>query len=376
MIGRGSPRPQPTRKHLAQPIFGNTPLRRAGTSDCVPLHDLSVCMSSTRKVMICGDIVWAHDEVKSMLGGLAEVVRMDSRSRAAFYEDLEGKYAGTVAIYRHNSSASYIDVFDEDLISHLPESVKLIGHNGAGYDQIDVNACARKGITVTNTPGAVDIGTATTALYLLISTVRQYSIAERQARTGDWKNGLKPAHDPSALSLGILGLGGIGLTLAKYAHGFPMKATYYYSRNPVPDCPDWIEYCHSMEELLQKSDVISLHVPLKPETTGLIGKKEFAMMKKGAILINTARGKVLDEEALIDALKSGQLSAAGLDVYPDEPKINPALLEFRNVTLLPHMGTETQESQKTMEIRALENIRVYLTGGTPRDIIPECQHMK
>ncbi|KAG8882069.1 hypothetical protein FRB97_008739 [Tulasnella sp. 331] len=360
-------------------------------------------MSSTRKVMICGDIVWAHNEVRGMLGDLAEIVRMDSPSREAFYEDLKGKYAGTVVIYRHNSSSLRIGEFDEDIIAHLPESIKFIGHNGAGYDQIDVHACIKKGlcysmplvhdtsvyltipssfilsgesgITVSNTPGAVDDGTATTALYLLISTARQYSIAERQARSGLWKNGLKPAHDPSALTLGILGLGGIGMTLAKYAHGFPMKATYYYSRNPVKDCPDWIEYCHSMEELFSKSDVISLHVPLKPETTGMIGAKEFAMMKKGAILINTARGKVLDEEALIEALKSGQLSAAGLDVYPDEPNINPALLDFMNVTLLPHMGTETQESQKIMEIRALENLRVYLTGGTPRDIIPECQHM-
>ncbi|KAG8888086.1 hypothetical protein FRB98_008423 [Tulasnella sp. 332] len=325
--------------------------------------------------MICGDIVWAHNEVRGMLGDLAEIVRMDSPSREAFYEDLKGKYAGTVVIYRHNSSSLRIGEFDEDIIAHLPESIKFIGHNGAGYDQIDVHACIKKGITVSNTPGAVDDGTATTALYLLISTARQYSIAERQARSGLWKNGLKPAHDPSALTLGILGLGGIGMTLAKYAHGFPMKATYYYSRNPVKDCPDWIEYCHSMEELFSKSDVISLHVPLKPETTGMIGAKEFAMMKKGAILINTARGKVLDEEALIEALKSGQLSAAGLDVYPDEPNINPALLDFMNVTLLPHMGTETQESQKIMEIRALENLRVYLTGGTPRDIIPECQHM-
>lgn len=163
------------------------------------------------------------------------------------------------------------------------------------------------GIKISNTPGAVDDGTATTALYLLISAVRQYSIAERQARSGQWKTGLKPAHDPSALTLGILGLGGIGMTLAKYAHGFPMKAAYYYSRNQVIDCPDWIEYCRSMEELFRKSDVISVHVPLKPETTGLIGSKEFMMMKKGAILINTARGKVLDEDALIDALKSGQV---------------------------------------------------------------------
>lgn len=163
------------------------------------------------------------------------------------------------------------------------------------------------GIKVSNTPGAVDDGTATTALYLIISTVRQYSIAERQARTGLWKRGLKPAHDPSAMTLGILGLGGIGLHLAKLCHAFPMKATYYYSRKRRTDVPDWIQYCASMEELLGKSDVLSLHVPLKPETEGLIGEKEFSQMKKGAILINTARGKVIDEQALIKSLNSGHV---------------------------------------------------------------------
>ncbi|KAG8903654.1 hypothetical protein FRB99_002892 [Tulasnella sp. 403] len=331
-------------------------------------HSLSVSQS---KVMICGDIVWAHEEVKRTLGPLADVVRMDSPSREMFYADLAGKYAGTVAIYRHNRSADQIGIFDEELVDRLPTSVKWIAHNGAGYDQIDFEACKKRGILVSNTPGAVDDATATTALYLLISTIRQYSIAERQARSGLWKNGLKPAHDPSALALGILGLGGIGMQLARLAHGFPMKKIYYHSRNRVCDAPPWIEYCPTLEDLLSKVDVLSLHVPLKAETEGMIGKKEFGMMKKGAILINTARGKVVDEEAMIEALHSGQLSAAGLDVYPNEPNINPALLEFPTVTLLPHMGTETQESQKAMEVRALENIRLCLTGGVPKDIIPE-----
>ncbi|KAG9011446.1 hypothetical protein FRB90_007259 [Tulasnella sp. 427] len=328
-------------------------------------------MIAKPKVMICGDIVWAHEEVQSMLGPLAEIVRMDSQSRDEFYKELSGKYTGTTVIYRHNTSTDRIGIFDAELISKVPQSVKWIGHNGAGYDQIDVEACKKRGIKVSNTPGAVDDGTATTALYLLVSAVRQYSIAERQARSGLWKNGLKPAHDPSALTLGILGLGGIGLTLARFCHAFPMKQISYYSRSPRKDAPEWITYCNTMEELLAKSDVLSLHVPLKPDTEGMIGEREFGLMKKGAILINTARGKVVDEAAMVRALKSGQLSAAGIDVYPDEPNINPELLEFRNVTLLPHMGTETQESQKSMEIRALENLRTYLTGGEPRDLIPE-----
>lgn len=250
---------------------------------------------------------------------------MDSQSREEFFKELHGKYAGTTVIYRHNTSADRIGIFDADLVDKLPESVKWIGHNGAGYDQIDVDACKKRGkgpepslsqgrrantpigIKVSNTPGAVDDGTATTALYLLVSAVRQYSIAERQARSGLWKRGLKPAHDPSALTLGILGLGGIGMTLARFCHGFPMKQIYYYSRTRRADTPDWIQYCSTLEELLAKSDVLSLHVPLRPDTEGMIGEREFGLMKNGAILINTARGKVIDEAAMIRALKSGQV---------------------------------------------------------------------
>ncbi|KAG8932612.1 hypothetical protein FRC03_000745 [Tulasnella sp. 419] len=327
---------------------------------------------SPPKVLICGDIVWAHEECAEMLGSIANVVRMDSHSRDEFVKELNGgKYSGIVGIYRHNSSAERIGIFDEALISQLPSTLEWIAHNGAGYDQIDISACKRRGIKVSNTPGAVDDGTATTAMYLLISTIRQFSIAERHARTGKWKSGLKPAHDPSAMTLGILGLGGIGLHFAKLANVFPMKKIFYHSRNKVAHAPEWVEYCPTMEDLLKKSDVVSLHVPLKQETEHLIGDRELGMMKKGSILINTARGKVVDEAALIRALRNGHLYAAGLDVYPDEPNINPELLEFNNVTLLPHMGTETQESQKSMEIRAMENLRTYLTGGEPGDLIPE-----
>jgi len=322
------------------------------------------------RVLICGDIVWAHEELQQMLGPLAEIVLMNSPTKAHFLEHVQSTYANVVGIYRHNTSADRIGVFDKELVAVLPESVKWIAHNGAGYDQIDIAACKARGIKVSNTPGAVDDATATTAMYLLISAVRQFSIAERNARAGKFKAGLKPAHDPSALTLGILGLGGIGLRLAHLARGFPMRILYY-SRKPNPQAPEWCRYVESMDELLSTVDVLSLHVPLNAQTEGLIGEREFKLMKKGAILINTARGKVIDEEAFIKAIQEGQLSAAGIDVYPNEPHINPKLFELPTVTLLPHLGTETEESQRGMEVRALENLRTYLTGGKPKDLVWE-----
>ncbi|KAJ1306055.1 hypothetical protein OPQ81_010768 [Rhizoctonia solani] len=323
------------------------------------------------KVLICGDLVWANEDAKQMIGPLAEIIPMKSKSRAQFYEELSTTYAGITGIYRHNTSADHIGIFDKELIDKLPSSVKWIAHNGAGYDQIDIAACKARGIGVSNTPGAVDDGTATTALYLLISACRQFSIAERNVREGKWKSGLAPAHDPSALTLGILGMGGIGGHFAKLARAFPMKRILYHSRNPVEDAPEWAEYYPDKEKMLAEIDVLSIHVPLNEKTVHLVDEKAIRTMKKGSIIINTARGKVIDEEALIRALEDGHLYAAGLDVYPNEPQVNPKLFTFRNVTLLPHMGTETQESQHSMEVRALGNLKDFLEGKPVKDTVWE-----
>jgi lactate dehydrogenase-like 2-hydroxyacid dehydrogenase len=163
----------------------------------------------------------------------------------------------------------------------------------------------------------------------------------------------------------------------------------YHSRSKNENAPEWCEYYEKMEDMLKEIDVLSVHVPLRSDTEGLVGEKEIRTLKKGSIIVNTARGKVIDEEAIIRALEDGhvhcftlfhelqcidyslQLSSVGLDVYPDEPNVNPRLLEFPQLTLLPHMGTENQDSQKKMEIRALTNLRDYLTKGKGTDLIPE-----
>ncbi|KIJ51306.1 hypothetical protein M422DRAFT_223817 [Sphaerobolus stellatus SS14] len=331
--------------------------------------------NSLPKILICGNIVWAHEDVKELLGGIAEVVDLDSQTREEFFGELSGngKFANLVAIYRHNSSADRIGIFDKELIDKLPSSVKWIAHNGAGYDQIDVHAAKDRGIRVSNTPGAVDDGTATTALFLLIATVRQYTKAELSARAGNWKNGLKPAHDPSALTLSILGLGGIGLRFAQMAHALPMKRILYHNRNKLEGAPEWLEYYpkERLAEMLKETDVLSVHLPLKKDTEGYVDEEMIRTLKKGARIVNTARGKVIDEAALIRALEDDHISAAGLDVYPNEPHINPRLLEFPQVTLLPHMGTETEESQRSMEVRALTNLKDFLEKGAGNDIVAE-----
>lgn len=213
----------------------------------------------------------------------------------------------------------------------MPSSVKWIAHNGAGYDPVDVHACIAKGvwflrkpaykdpnlpgpgaatgIYLSNTPGAVDDATATTALYLLISTLRQYARAERSLRELKWKpEGVnKVAHDVTGKTLGILGLGGIGLRLAELVQSFPMRVIYH-SRHRNPNAPSYCEYFENVEEMLAQTDVLSVHVPLRQDTVGLVGEKWIRKLKPKSIIINTARGKVIDEEALIKALEDGHVS--------------------------------------------------------------------
>ena len=327
---------------------------------------------SKPQVLICGTIVHAHAELRDDLGAQADILQLDVSSRGDFFAACAdgGKYAHIVAIYRHNDSASSIGFFDAELISKLPSSLKFICHNGAGYDQIDVHAAKARGIAVSHTPSAVDDATADVGMFLVLSALRQFYAAEKNARQGKWKSGLKPARDPEGKTLGIIGMGGIGSALARRAAAFDMKIIYY-NRNPNPNAnPEW-EYVSSQEQLLRQSDVVSLNLPLNKETEKSFGKTQFDQMKDGAVLVNTARGGVLDEEELINALKSGKLAAAGLDVYPDEPHIDERLLAMDNCVLLPHMGTETRETQKKMEVQVFHSIKTALQTGTPAYLVKE-----
>lgn len=190
-------------------------------------------------------------------------------------------------------------------------------HINCSYEQY--RCCLyHEGITVSHTPGAVDDATATTALYLIIATCRQFTRGEKFLRDGSWKTSFPSAHDPSSRTLGILGLGGIGLRTAELARGFPMKIVYH-SRKPAVNAPEWAEYCPELADFLKKTDVLSIHIPLNEQTAGLIGENEIRTLKRGSIIVNTARGGVIDEDALIGALEDGHVSTAYTYPYYIQP---------------------------------------------------------
>ncbi|KAH0829187.1 D-isomer specific 2-hydroxyacid dehydrogenase [Lanmaoa asiatica] len=336
--------------------------------------EMEVMLATIPEIQSTGSPRWALKEVHELFDSIAQVIVDDAPNRADFFARFQpgGPYEGTVGIYRRNISAARIGIYDRDLVAGLPSSVQWIAHNGAGYDLVDVHACKEKGIRVSNTPGAVDDATATTALYLVLSTLRHFSKAERSLRAGTWKIPISSGdtHDLTGHTLGILGLGGIGLRLAHLVHAFPMRVVYH-NRRRVADAPEWCEYMESLEELCARSDVLSIHVPLREDTKGLVGERQIRAMKRGSILVNTARGKVLEEEAVIRALEDGHLASVGLDVFPDEPQVNPRLLEFPQNVLLPHVGTRSQDTERKMEVRAMTNLRDFLLTGSGKDLVPE-----
>lgn len=262
---------------------------------------------------IAGKVYWATEELQSLLSPVADIVFMESTSREELFSDFaapDGRYSRIVCIYHEHLSQPIVGMPNAEFVRALPDSCKWIAHKGAGYEAVDVAACGERGIGVSNTPGAVDEATATTALYLLIATARQFSQCEAHLRAG----GFAPLPQVEATSfdlegrtLGILGAGGIGLRFGEMAAALRMKIVYH-NRKPSPKAPKEFKYCESMEEMLANVDMLSVHVPLSKATEKLIGEKEIRTMKKGSIIINTARGKVIDEEAMIKALQDGHVS--------------------------------------------------------------------
>lgn len=202
---------------------------------------------------------------------------------------------------------------------------------------------------VSNTPGAVDNATANIAMMLILQTLRNTYPAETSLRRGRWRDNVPLGHDPDDKVLGILGLGGIGRALSLRAKPFGMKLIYH-NRSPTTDNPAGAEFVGDLDEFLQRCDVLSIHLPLGSSTVHFIGKRELAVLKPGAVLINTARGKIVDEAALVQALESGHLNGAGLDVFEDEPSIHEGLMERSDVVLFPHIGTWTSETQVCLSL--------------------------
>ncbi|SCZ99576.1 BZ3500_MvSof-1268-A1-R1_Chr3-1g06115 [Microbotryum saponariae] len=334
-------------------------------------------MPATTKpmILVAGKVLYAIEEQKE-LEKKYTFQPIDSKNREEFFADCKGRFSEAVALY--NNSCPAIGPLNAELINALPASVKILSHHGAGYDPIDVHACTKRGIQLSNTPGAVDHGTATVAMFLIISALRNFWKAQLSLHAGQFKNGCSPAfqNDVEQKVLGIVGMGGIGRALVKRALGFDMKVIYHNRKEADPallaDFPAGaVVYCSTLDELLAQADVVSLHVPLNPHTEKLFGKAQFAKMKKGSAIVNTARGGVIDEEALLEALESGHLSSAGLDVFPNEPQVNPKLIANDRLTLLPHMGTETRESRRQMENTVLNNLVAGIEKGKVINVVPE-----
>ncbi|KAH6695334.1 D-isomer specific 2-hydroxyacid dehydrogenase [Plectosphaerella plurivora] len=329
-----------------------------------------------RTILMVGTIFHAHDEFAS-LSELAPVKRFSKeKSRAEFIRNLDtGLYDDVFVISRTFDSVTMTGPFDAEMISHLPKSVKFICHNGAGFDQINIAACTARGIGVSTTPGAVNAGTANVAIYLILSALRTTWIPESELRAGRWRGATPLGRDPDSMILGVLGMGGIGRTTAKRAVAFGFKIQYS-NEFPVKGLKEELGVDYEpvyvpTDELLRTSDVISIHVPLLPSTRGLINDKTIATMKKGVVIVNTARGPIIDEAALVRGLDSGKISSVGLDVFEKEPAILPGLLDNPRAVLLPHIGTMTVDTQKKMEVLVIDNVKNALSQGKLLTKVPD-----
>ncbi len=257
-----------------------------------------------------------------------------------------------------------------DLTGGAPLRCRVVANVGVGVDHIDLDAARVAGVPVTNTPDVLTEDTADLALALLLMAARRLAAGERLVRAGRWA-GLAPTGflgtSAAGKTLGIVGYGRIGRALARKAHHALGMRVRYVSRGPVRDAESWATAAASLDALLAESDVVSLHCPATPETRHLIDAAALARMRPGSVLVNTARGSVVDEAALAAALRDGPLAAAGLDVYEHEPAVHPALLALDNVVLLPHLGSATVETRTAMGMRALANLDAVLAGHAPPD---------
>ncbi len=264
------------------------------------------------------------------------------------------------------------DKIDTPLLTRCP-NLKAVCNIAVGYNNIDLAACTKANVMATNTPGVLDDTTADFTWALILATARRLTEAEAYLRAGEWDRwklkqflGLDVHH----ATLGILGLGRIGQVVAKRAIGFEMKVIYHDVRRAAPEIEETCRASFiSKDELLAQADIVTIHVPYSPATHHLIGKAELKLMKPTAILINASRGGVVDDAALIEALRSGTIAGAGLDVFENEPKLNSGFLELKNVVLAPHIASSSKATRHKMAMLAAENLVAALTTGNPPNLL-------
>lgn len=256
------------------------------------------------------------------------------------------------------------------VIDRLPVSIKAICNFSVGVDHVDLTAAKARGIVVTNTPDVLSDATAETAMLLMLGAARRAAEGERMMRRGEWKDwspSFMVGIGVTGKRLGIIGMGRVGRVFAERARGFRMEIHYSNRRRLDPALEHGARYHATVEALLPHCQFLSIHCPATSETRGLLNAERLRLLPKGAVVVNTARGAIVDDEALIAALTSGHVAAAGLDVFNNEPTFHPDYRDLWNTFLLPHVGSATQETRDAMGFRALDNLDAIFAGRAPRD---------
>lgn len=261
--------------------------------------------------------------------------------------------------------------FTAEVVARLDPRLRIIANHSVGVDHCDLPALKARGIVVTNTPDVLSDATAELALLLMLGAARRAVEGDRLVRTGEWSHwspSFMVGKQVSGARLGIVGMGRVGRAFAAMARGLGMEIHYHNRHRLAPEAEQGATYHASIDTLLPQADFLSLHCPATPETTGLMNAARLAAMPKGAVLVNTARGTLVDEDALIAAITSGHLAGAGLDCFVNEPGGNPRFAEFEQVFMLPHIGSATRRTRDAMGFRALDNLDAFFAGAPPESM--------
>ncbi len=321
-------------------------------------------MSDQAKVLVTRRIPQAGIDVLEAKFGSVDIGADDrSPTRDELLEFIKGRQ-GIITLLSESVDAEFFDAAGDGL--------KIVANYAVGYNNINVEEATKRGIVVANTPGVLTGTTADLAWSLIMSASRRVFEGDRLVRSGGWK-GWAPMQllgvDIHGATLGIIGAGRIGAAVAMRSTGFDMKVLYTDERQNAEIEKATGAKKVDLDTLLKESDIISIHVPLLESTKGLIGEREFGLMKNSAVLVNTSRGPVIQEAELVKALKSGQIFAAGLDVYENEPALEPGLADLDNVVMLPHLGSASEATRDAMARLAAEAVVKVIEGGCPSNAV-------
>ncbi len=266
------------------------------------------------------------------------------------------------------------EIFSAEVVAGLGDRVKIIANYSVGVDHCNLPALQSRGITVTNTPDVLSDATAEIAMLLLLGAARHAAGSDRLVRAGQWSTwspSFMVGCQVTGKRLGIIGMGKVGQVMAKRARGFDMEVHYHNRNRLAPELAMDAIYHHSLDSLLPVSEFLSLHCPATEQTRSIMDTAAFSRLPQGAIMVNTARGSLVDEDALLEAVKCGKIAAAGLDCFAREPGGNPRFAKHENIFMLPHIGSATYETRDAMGFRALDNLDAFFAGKTPRDQLPK-----